>query len=76
MASNRTSVPPSVGARSIDANNIPGTRTSSPYSARPETIAGPSTRFIGFPSSVNADGFFSVGRVGTGCCPAAPASRP
>ena len=38
MASNRTSVPPSVGARSIDANNIPGTRTSSPYSARPETI--------------------------------------
>ncbi len=43
---------------------MPGTRTSIPYCARPETIAGPSTRFTGVPRSANADGAFNAGAAG------------
>ena len=66
VASNCPSVALSVGACSIVANSMPGTRTSAPYAALPVTIAGPSTRLTGVPSNRNAATSFNAGDLGIG----------
>src|SRR6186713_1800264 len=58
------------------ANTIPGTRTSSPYTAEPLTLEGTSTRGIDRPITLYADGSVSGGSDGTGSDAACDATRP
>jgi hypothetical protein len=52
-ASNDLTVAPKIGGNNIEANFIPGTRTSMPYFAVPLTLSGVSMRLFTLPISVN-----------------------
>ncbi len=75
-ASKRTSLPPATGHRAIAANSMSGARVSSPYLARPVTIAGPSIRGTRVPTIRKSFGSLSGGSFGTGSFAASPARAP
>src|ERR1051325_3413858 len=68
-------LPPSIGARSIEATSMPGTFTSIPNWALPSTLDGVSSRRIRVPTRRKSFGSLRGGSFGTGSCAPLSAAR-